>query len=287
MSGAVPPPQPPSDPNQPPGYSGGAGPNDPGAYTGPPSGSGGTGPTGVSAPAGSDDYQPPSSQVGAYPTSSGYGDTGVPQTPQDPHAARGDENRAGYSEPVPVNAQYGQTSSSAARQSSVSSSPAKSAAKDASPLDWAIIGAGLLAFLLSLFTGYYTYTTTLEGDDETLLEEVSNNLDLTDSMNAWHGVFGWLAALLALAGAAIVLLGVLGILKKMRIVQLGAVGAFGLATLCALVALLVVPGNDDDVSLPGGATFKIDPGHGLTYWLSLALILLGLALSVARMRSKD
>ncbi|MEJ7743706.1 MAG: hypothetical protein WKF73_14920 [Nocardioidaceae bacterium] len=154
MSGAVPPPQPPSDPNQPPGYLGAAGANDPGGY--------------------------------------------LPQ----PSSMRGDRTKATM--------------------------------KSANPLDFGIVGAGVLAFLLSLFTGYYTHTVSVEGDDSVLA--TIPGLDDSTSMNAWHGFFGWFAALMALAAAALMILGLAGVIAQKKIVRLGVAAAFGVAALSALLA---------------------------------------------------
>lgn len=253
MSGAVPPPQPPSDPNQPPGYQGAAGPNDPASYPVHPSGTGGTGPTGIPAPAGSDPYEPTPGEVGAYPV--------TPPGSSSPGA-----------------------SSPSSSPSSVSGDSAKAAMKSANPLDLGIIGAGVLAFLLSLFTGYYTYKVTVDGDDS-LFGELPGASD-AGSMNAWHGFFGWFSALLALAAAVVMVLGLLGVIANKSAVRLGVLAAFGIAALCALLALLVVPGSDADQSI-GGVTIDINPGHGITYWLSLLVILGGTALAFLRKDATD
>src|SRR5947208_12117487 len=59
--------------------------------------------------------------------------------------------------------------------------------KTVNPLDWAILGAGLLIFIFS-FVSYYTFS---EGG-------------FSVSENAWHGFFGWFAMLLALIGSVVV-----------------------------------------------------------------------------------
>src|SRR4051812_26297170 len=64
-------------------------------------------------------------------------------------------------------------------------------ASNVNPLDWGIIGAGALAFIFSLFR-YYTVTVSFGGQSASA------------SASAWHGFFGWFAALLAVAGAAVV-----------------------------------------------------------------------------------
>ncbi len=275
MSGAVPPPQPPSDPNQPPGYSGGAGPNDPTSHTGPPSGSGGTGPTGTAVPAGPDAYQPDPSEVGASPTSGGYSDLNAPQTPP---------SAGSYGDPTSTSGGYAQPSASSPRSTNMSGNQAKIALQGANPLDWGIVGTGIAAFLLSLFSGYYTFQVEVDGDDS-LFGELPGASD-AGSINAWHGFFGWFAALMALAAAVLMILGLLGVIANRSAVRLGVLAAFGVAALCVLLALLVVPGDDADQSI-GGITIDINPGHGITYWLSLLVILGGTALAFMRKDAKD
>ncbi|MEJ7744670.1 MAG: hypothetical protein WKF73_20305 [Nocardioidaceae bacterium] len=277
MSGAVPPPQPPSDPNHPLGHSGEGGPTDPTSYTGPASGPGGAGFTGTAPPAGPDQYQPDPDEVGAYPTSGSYPDPNAPQSMQ---------GAGGYDDPAAAGS-YAQTTAPSSSSTSVRGDQAKAAMKSANPLDWAIVGAGVLAFLLSLFDGYYTSKFTVDGDDS-LFETLPGASD-AGSINAWHGFdgpFGWFAALLALAAAVIMVLGLLGVIANKSAVRLGVLAAFGLAALCALLALLVVPGNDADQS-SGGITIDIDPGHGVTYWLSLLVILAGAALAAMRRKAND
>lgn len=274
MSGAVPPPQPPSDPNHPLGHSGEGGPTDPTSYTGPASGPGGAGFTGTAPPAGPDQYQPNPDEVGAYPTSGSYVDPNAPNVVQ---------GSGGYDDPAAAGG-YAQTTAPSSSSTSVRGDESRAAMKSANPLDWAIVGAGVLAFLLSLFNGYYTYKVTVEGEDSALGD--IPGLDSSTSFNAWHGFFGWFAALMALAAAVLMILGLVGVIANSRIVRLGVAAAFGIAALSALVALLVVPGSDADQSI-ADITFDVDPGHGLVYWLSLLVILAGAALAAMRMKAND
>src|SRR5579875_4016049 len=57
--------------------------------------------------------------------------------------------------------------------------------KTVNPLDWGILGCGVLAFIFS-FVSYYTYGPFSE--------------------SAWHGFFGWFATLVALAGSVVIAL---------------------------------------------------------------------------------
>ncbi|MBA2445319.1 MAG: hypothetical protein H0V49_08310 [Nocardioidaceae bacterium] len=233
MSGAVPPPQPPSDPNQPPPYSGGTGPSDPGSYP----------------------------------------------DPNIPPSAPGEGT---YVQPTPADGGYAQTSPPASSSTSMSGAQAKTALQSAHKFDLGIIACGLLAFLLSLFSGYYTYKVTVEGEDPLFGDMPGSSA----SFSAWHGFFGWFAALMALVAAILMILGLLGVIANRSAVRLGVLGAFALASLCVLLALLVVPGSDADQSF-SGITVDVNPGHGITYWLSLLVILGGTALAFMRKDAKD
>src|SRR3954454_7910684 len=64
--------------------------------------------------------------------------------------------------------------------------------KSVNQLDWGIIAAGLLAFIFSMFS-YYTVDVNIRGLGSG-----------SESASAWHGFFGWAAALLALVGGGLV-----------------------------------------------------------------------------------
>jgi hypothetical protein len=135
--------------------------------------------------------------------------------------------------------------------------------KSINPLDWGIVGAGVLAFIFSLFD-YYTVSAAGFG---------------SDSESAWHGFFGWFAALLALVGAAVVAATLFAPQVKMPApARLIGLGAFALATLCVILALFVYPGNVPDLK-------GLDRGHGFGYWASLIVILAGLVLSLMRFQA--
>ncbi len=275
MSGAAPPPQPPSDPNQPPGYSGGVGPNDPIGYTGPSSGAGATGPGGTPAPAGPDpSYQPDPSQTGAYPNPQGYPDPNIPQGPPGP-VYGGDPASAGAST---------QPSSPASRSTSMSGTQAKSAMQNAHKFDLGIIACGLLAFVFSMFPFYSAEVKTSGGP---------TGFDLGDygggSWSAWHGFFGWFAALLALAVAILLALKLFGVLPLPgSTVRLAALAGFGVATVSLLLAFFVnpLPGEETSETI-AGVTVEYSKGLGIGYWLCLIVVLAGLALSFMRKDAKD
>jgi hypothetical protein len=137
--------------------------------------------------------------------------------------------------------------------------------KSVNPLDWGILGAGVLAFIFSLFD-YYDISVSYRGID---------GGDFTYS--AWHGFFGWFAALAALVGAALVAAAIFAPQVKLPVpARLAGLIAFAVATLCVILALFIIP--DGDVGdIPG-----VDDGHGFGYWASLVLIIAGLVLSLMR-----
>ena len=138
--------------------------------------------------------------------------------------------------------------------------------KTVNPLDWGIVAAGVLAFIFSLFD-YYTISVSL-----------GRGFGTSDgSVSAWHGFFGWFAALLALVGAALVAVSLFAPQVNLPVpARLAGLGAFALATLCVIIALFVIPdGGAGDI--PG-----VDTGHGFGYWASLVVVLAGLVLSLMR-----
>jgi hypothetical protein len=119
------------------------------------------------------------------------------------------------------------------------------------PLDWGILGVGLLAFIFS-FIDFYTVGPF--------------------SANAWHGFFGWFAVLLALAGSTLVAVDVFSSQTAMPMpTRLLGLGIYAVATLCIILALFVYPGSSFGVV-----------GHGAGYWITLILIAAGLVLSFLR-----
>jgi hypothetical protein len=138
--------------------------------------------------------------------------------------------------------------------------------KNVNPLDWGIVGAGVLAFIFSLFD-YYTVSVSGGG------------FSASDSASAWHGFFGWFAALLALVGAGLVAMDLFAPHVKLPIAtRLAGLAAFALATLFVIIALFVIP--DGGVgNIPG-----VDTGHGFGYWASLIVIIAGLVMSLMRLQ---
>ena len=213
-------------------------------------------PTGSSTPEG---YPPPSSpggsampgNEGGYPPASGAGDYSAPPPAGQP----------AYSSPAPP-PQAAPASRPAT--TSMSGDQMKAAFQNANRLDLGIIGAGVLAFIFSLFPYYTVSVSGLGGLGG-------------GSTSAWHGFFGWFAVLLALAGAVVVTLPLLGVRLPIP-TRLVALGAFAVATLFTLLALFVDPVNT------GGL---VNIGRGFGYWATFVMIIAGLVLCVMRKDAVD
>lgn len=122
--------------------------------------------------------------------------------------------------------------------------------KTINPLDWAILGCGLLAFIFS-FISYYTYGPFSE--------------------SAWHGFFGWFATLVALAGSVVIALDLFSPQTRLPAAnRLVALGAYAIATICVIIAAFIYPFSGFGV------------GHGIGYWINLILIIVGLLLTLMR-----
>lgn len=139
-------------------------------------------------------------------------------------------------------------------------------------MDWGIIGAGVLALILSTFAYYVAKVS-------------GNGISVSQSFSAWHGLFGWLSAILALLGAAALAAEIFapGNLKLPRPARQIAFLLFALATLCVLLAFFIHPGTG--VGATGGTGFSAKVGHGFSYWVSLIVIIAGTVLSYLRLKA--
>jgi hypothetical protein len=140
--------------------------------------------------------------------------------------------------------------------------------REANPLDLGIIGAGIVAFIFSLFN-FYKYTVSIAGIGRA-----------SESVSAWHGFFGWFGALLALLAALLLAADLIAKIRFPFPTRLVVLGLFAVALLCELLALFVVPGNTG--GLNGAFGVKIDKGHSYGYWITLIAVLAGTALAYKR-----
>jgi hypothetical protein len=142
------------------------------------------------------------------------------------------------------------------------------------PMDWGIIAAGILALIFSTFD-YYTGTAKAEGRS------------ISSSINAWHGFFGWFATLVALAASVLLAVHILAPKVTLPIpVRLTVLSGYALSLLCMIIAGFVTPGASSaaDLSRAAGVKVTVDYGRGVGFYLSLIVILAGVALSFLRLR---
>lgn len=161
--------------------------------------------------------------------------------------------------------------------SGVDADHAKAAFQGAHKFDLGIIAAGVLTFIFS-FLPYYS--VELKGFREMGLTFEG----ASDSATAWHGFFGWFAALVALAVAVVLALHIAGVRSSLPTRMVALVG-FGVAAVCVLFALFIIPGGDcQGVQL---CEDNIDFGHGIGYWLTVVTVVGGLVLSILRRDAND
>jgi hypothetical protein len=131
------------------------------------------------------------------------------------------------------------------------------------PLDIGIVGAGVAAFVFS-FVGYYTASVG----------------GVTRTAGAWHGFFGWFAAVVALL-AAVVVAGFAMSKRRPAPPYRVVLVLFVIATVSVLAALFT---SGFDMSYAHAVGVAADTGHGYGYWVSLVVIIAGTAMSLARVQ---
>jgi hypothetical protein len=209
------------------------------------------GPSGSSAAGGSGDY-PPAAGQGDYPPAAGQGDYSTSGAPTEPLYT----TPADIAPPPPQAGQGYLAAGSGRPAASMSGDQVKVAFQNANRLDLGIIGAGLLAFIFSLFP-YYTSPTSIY------------------SASAWHGFFGWFGVLLGLSGAVLVVLPLLGVRLGIP-TRMAALGVFAAATLSTLLALFIDPAQ-------GGKNV----GRGFGFWATFVMVIVGTVLCVIRKDAVD
>jgi hypothetical protein len=151
--------------------------------------------------------------------------------------------------------------------------------------DWLILGAGLLAFAFS-FPSYYVgkATAKITGKDCPALSASA----VRGSESAWHGFFGWFAAMVAVLAAILLALHLFG--PKMDIpIRLVVFAGFALALLSVILAFFIHPGTGQGGTRSGqigGCTIKFEAhvGHGFGYWASLIVIVVGAVVACLQLR---
>lgn len=150
------------------------------------------------------------------------------------------------------------------------------ALKAARPLDLVAAGLALSAFLWS-FLPYYTVSVAMAGFSE------------SDSVTAWHGFFGWAAALLAVGAGALLVLQLLSSVLSIPALsglplRLIATAALGVSLVCVLIAFFVTPGGDcEGLSMCEDA---VDFGRGIGWYLSFLAIAASTALTATALRKR-
>jgi hypothetical protein len=148
-----------------------------------------------------------------------------------------------------------------------------SALQDSNPLDLGMVAAGVIAFIASMLP-YYTASVSAGG------------FSASGHASAWHGFFGWFAALVALATAVLVALPLfkVNVSLPLSIAQTALIG-FGVALVCTLLALFIFPGGASCSDVNGlGITIHCDTGRGFGYWLMLLAVIAGTVLAFLRGR---
>ena len=150
--------------------------------------------------------------------------------------------------------------------------------KNVNPLDWGILGAGVLMFIFS-FINFYTYGAKEQCFNVAGHQQCAGGGGSVDQ-SAWSGFLSLLAILLILVGTALIALDLFAPQVKLPIAnRLAALGAFALATLLLIIALFVVPDYGG-----GGPGYDdaVEEGHGFGYWATLILAIAATVMTLMR-----
>jgi hypothetical protein len=150
-----------------------------------------------------------------------------------------------------------------------------------------VLVAGALVVVFSFFE-YYTYAP--KGRLRTACTQpgapkIARKLCHGASEGAWSGLFGWLAVVVVAIGTGA--LAVAALTPHVRLPAPGrfiAVAAYGLGLLGTLLALLFVPNYTVHGVVAHGSHYGkfVTEGHGFSYWLIVALQLVGLVAAFVR-----
>ncbi len=147
-------------------------------------------------------------------------------------------------------------------------------------LDWAILGAGGLAFIFSFFQ---FYSADAKGQLKQACDQGQlSGTSCSDTAGAWHGFFGWFGVLLlVLAGLLTALAVFMPHVRMPMSPRLIALGAAALGLIFIFVALFVTPTPG---GVPQGVNIDqyVDFGRGFSYWIILILAVAATALTYLR-----
>ena len=138
--------------------------------------------------------------------------------------------------------------------------------------DWAILGAGVLFFIVSFFP-WYSYQ--LKGCG------TGFNGCYSDTGTAWGGILTLLATLLVIIATAAIALEVFMPQVKLPVPnRLIALGAYALGVVFVLIAIALVPGYSvGGVDVPDSV---LDKSHDWGFWVGLVVIVVGAAFTFMR-----
>jgi hypothetical protein len=150
--------------------------------------------------------------------------------------------------------------------------------KNVNPLDWGIVGAGVIAFFFS-FIDFYDGADVEAGGRSATVD--------TGAYSAWHDVIGggfwsWFAMVFAILGAVAVAMSLFAPQVKLPLPnRLAGLALFAAAALFEIIGIFVTPG---DSSSFGSSDVDVSLNHGFGFWISLIAILAGLVLSLMRLQ---
>jgi hypothetical protein len=145
---------------------------------------------------------------------------------------------------------------------------------DARTVNWTgflVLVPGLLALLSSFF--HYYYTVHVSADVEPFVE----------ATNAWHGFFGWAAAVFALVGSVLMVPEVFLSGSRLPRARLGAFGCYFIALTFIVIAGVVWPGVTfaDERYWVHSVPFTV--GRDVGYWFSVIAIVVGALVALVRL----
>jgi hypothetical protein len=144
--------------------------------------------------------------------------------------------------------------------------------KSVNPLDWAILGVGLLTLIFSFF-GVYKF---------------SGNVIASQSYSAWHDIFGggffaWIGMVLAVLGAAALAVGLFAPQVNLPMAaRTLAFEGFALGFICEILAIFIHPKFASQSVDVGGIHYHASFGHGFSFWILLILTAVGTVLALMR-----